>query len=198
MLTVKQYATSRGISESTAKNWITRLELELVANPIDKRQRLISTSQAAQLDQAFNVRDNDAPAAVAEITVVPYERSPEVAMTIAEASLTPIDYSYQRPEDNPLLQHLQQQVVALAAQNAQALSQVTASTQAQKDAVAALDAIHRLQIAQAAQAEAIRDFHFKQQIYAQQTTNLEMAAAGIAPPPVAAPMPSQLPVTVAE
>jgi transposase len=196
MLTVKQYATSRGISESTAKNWITRLDLELIANPADKRQRLISTSQAAQLDQAFNVRSNDAPAAAAaEITVIPYERSSELSMTIAEASLTPIDYSYQRPEDNPLLQHLQHQVAALAAQNAQALSQVTASTQAQQDAVAALDAIHRLRIVQAAQAEAIRDFHLKQQIYAQQTTNLELAAAGIAPPPMA-PLPSGVPISI--
>lgn len=192
MLTVKQYATSRGISESTAKNWITRLDLDLTLNPHDKRQRLISTSQAAQLDQAFNVRDNDAPAAVAEIAVVPYERSAEVAMTLAEASLTPIDYSYQRPEDNPLLQHLQQQVTALATQNAQALSQVTASTQAQQDAAAALDAIRRLQLAQTAQSAAIRDFHFKQQVYAQQMTNLEMAAAGIAAPPVAAPAPTEV------
>lgn len=192
MLTVKQYATSRGISESTAKNWITRLDLELVANPADKRQRLISTSQAAQLDQSFNVRDNEAPAACAEITVVPYERSAEVAMTLAEASLTPIDYSYQRPEDNPLLQHLQQQVTALATQNAQALSQVTASTQAQQDAAAALDAIRRLQLAQTAQSSAIRDFHFKQQVYNQQMTNLEMAAAGIAPLPVAEPVPTEV------
>jgi transposase len=198
MLTVKQYAESRGISDSTAKNWITRLELELVANPIDKRQRLISISQAAQLDQAFNVRAKDVPATVTEITVTPYERSAEVAMTIAEASLTPIDYSYQRPEDNPLLQHLQQQVQQLAAQNAQALTQVTASTQAQQDAAAALDAIRRLRLAQAAQAEAIRDFHFKQQIYAQQTTNLEMAAAGIAPLPVAAPNPPELAVPMPE
>jgi hypothetical protein len=53
LITVKDYAANRDISETTVKKYIRKLDLALSLNPLDARQRLLSTDQQADLDKAI-------------------------------------------------------------------------------------------------------------------------------------------------
>jgi hypothetical protein len=151
MLTVKQYAESRDVSESSVKNHVRKLGLDLPENPADRRQRLISSEQQAQLDASLGVTPEIVP------EVVPYERSEQVGMVLTEHALTigHADYGYQRPEDNPLYQALQNQVQALNAYNTQAHNALQQQASAYRDADRAIDAIEQMQIVQRARSKPI-------------------------------------------
>lgn len=179
MLTVKQYAESRGVSDTTVKNHIRKLALDLPENPTDRRQRLLSNDHQLALDESLGVSPIAQP-----ITpeVIPYERGEAVGMVLAQNSLNPISYEITRPEDNPLFQALQNQVAALEQYNTQAYDALHHQTTAYRDADAAISAIEKLQIAQRARQKAFEHHSLEQQLYNQSLTELRMASQGLHAP----------------
>lgn len=185
MLTVREYAELRGISESTVKNHIRKLELELEENPRDRRQRVISPQQQLELDESIGIEK--IPPVVEE-----YQRSEEVGMILAEGSITQIEYSIDRPENNPLLVAIQNQVLQMQQYNHQATQAVQQQAAAGRDTKAAIEAVQKLKIIQAAQQKAIEHHTLEQQVYSQARINLQMISEGIQP--AAAPPTAEMPI----
>jgi hypothetical protein len=181
MLTVRQYAESRNLSESTVKGYIRRLDLDLPTNPNDKRQRLISGQNQAILDETIGCSSSQP----VQAEVVPYERSESIGMVLAESALTVGQYAmtYQNPDENPFYQALQHQVRALEIQNAQSIQALQHQGAAFRDVNAAIDAVEQMQIAQAARDRAFRHHNLEQQIYHQSLTEMRMASQGLSTPP---------------
>lgn len=182
MMTVAQYAESRGLSVATVKNHIKKLELDLPLNPEDKRQRLISTEAQRLLDASTRRSpqgSNDTPI---EVEVMPYRRSEETSMIIAEGAIVEAQLTtYQRPEENPLLQALRAQIVTLEQSNQQRYQQIQSGIQSQHDINQAISAAKKLQIVEAAQREAIEEFQMKQQLKQKTLTDLEILSLGLSP-----------------
>jgi tryptophan 2,3-dioxygenase len=106
-------------------------------------------------------------------------------MVIAEraVSVGEITYTPQTAIDNPLFQALQARLDSMKAQNTAITQQVNISMTASRDTAAAIDSLQQLEIVQAAQAQAYRDFQLKQQAYELTKQQLEMQAAGLSPVP---------------
>lgn len=190
-ITVAEYANSRKISEATVKAAINRLALELAQNPLDKRQRLLSLAQQAQLDQAIPKANAPSATPTVPTEVMPYQRPTEVGMVLAEHSLTMPDdiYNPRQATENPLFLALQQRVESMKAQNQQINQQVAINRDARRDTDAAIESLRKLRIMQEAQAQAASDFQLKQQVYDLATQDLEMQAAGLSPVPTPAAAP---------
>jgi hypothetical protein len=183
LITVKDYAANRDISETTVKKYIRKLELSLSLNPLDSRQRLLSTDQQADLDKAIGCNP-PTPTAPLTVEVMPnYERSESVSLVMAEAQAnTAIATSgFNLPQNNPLYQALAQQVQTLELENIHHLQNIQTQSTANLDATAAISAIDQLRIIQAARTEAAAEFLLKQQVKAQALTEFELQSRGLTP-----------------
>lgn len=199
-ITVAEYAKTRNISDATVKAAINRLELQLEQNPNDKRQRLLSLEQQAQLDNAIP-KANPSAIPTVPTEVIEYHRPTEVGMTLAKRAVTvpEITYTPTTAIDNPLFQALATKVNAIEVQNAAIAQQVQITITAQRDTEAAIDAYQQMDIIQQATARAHRDHQLDQQAYNQARQNLQMQAAGLTPvvPSSASPSAQPTPPPVA-
>jgi hypothetical protein len=183
-LTVSQYATQRGVSESTVKTWIRRLGLDLPENPADGRQRLILIEHKRELDTLGTSKPKPEIRDVIQGEVVPelenYDRSDETGLIIAEGAIVKSQQQIiQRPEDNPLLQALRLHTSKVEASNTQALTQFGISNQANQDLASALNAARAIRIKEQAQQQAIEDYQLKQKIMQETQTTLELMDLGL-------------------
>lgn len=184
-ITVAQYASSRNISEATVKKAISDKQWDLEHNPNDKRQRLLSLQQQAELDQSIPKASPPSATPVVTAEVVPYQRPTEVGMILAERAVTvgEIVYQPQSATDNPLYQALEAKLRSMQAQNLQASQQMQANAAANRDTAAAIDGLKQMQIIQDAEAQAYRDFQLKKQAHAAAMQRLELQDAGLTPAP---------------
>ncbi len=183
LLTVKDYADNRCVSESTVRKRIQKMGLALSVNPIDARQRLLTTDQQAELDKAIGCKP-PTPTEPLTVEVMPsYERSESVALVMAEAQLSTAIASsnFNFAQDNPLYQALAQQVQVLELENQRILQNIQTQSSANLDATAAIGAIDQLRLIQSARAEAAAEFILKQQVKAQALTEFELQSRGLAP-----------------
>jgi hypothetical protein len=182
MMTVAQYAESRDLSEATVKKHIKKLELELPCNPNDRRQRLISRENQQALDQSTRRSAPPSPAAIEPpIEVIPYQRSEEAAMVIAEGEIIKAQHlvPYQSADQNPLLIALQRQAAELQQSNLARYHQIQNDNQTQQEAQQAIAAAKRIRLMEAAQQEAFENHQLKKQLLAQATTELELMDMGL-------------------
>jgi hypothetical protein len=195
MLTVQAYANSRKLSVATVKNHIKKLELDLPLNPQDNRQRLISLDNQRRLDES--TRRSAPPTATVPtveaelIEVVPYERSEETAMIIAEGEILKAQYlvPYQPVAQNPLLLALQRQTAEMQQANQARYAQIQQDIHTQREAQQTIAAAKRIKIMEAAQQEAFEAHQLKKQFIAQAATELEMMDMGLSIAPAPSPKP---------
>ncbi len=179
MMTVKQYAEDRNSSETTVKRHITKLGLDLPINPNHKKQRLISTENQRLLDESIGCQSST-PIASPAVEVIPYQRSEEVSMIIAEGEILKAQHlvPYQPTAQNPLLLALQRQAAEMQANNLARYQQIQQDNQTQQESQQAIAAAKRIRLMESAQQEAFEAHQLKKQLIAQATTNLEMMDLG--------------------
>ncbi len=182
MMTLKQYVESRQSSDTTVKRHIKKLGLTLPENPSDRRSRLISTDHQQRLDDSMGYHP-PAPIAldVPVVEVIPYQRSEEVSMIIAEGEILKAQHliPYQRVEQNPLLLALQRQAAEMQQSNLARYQQIQHDNQTQHEAQQAIAAAKRIKLIEAAQQEAFEAHQLKKQLIAQATTDLELMDMGL-------------------
>ena len=190
MMTVKQYVDDRQSSETTVKRHIKKLNLDLPINPTNKKQRLISTEHQRLLDASIGYQPPtpivlDVPV----VEVIPYQRSEEVSMIIAEGEILKAQHliPFQRAEQNPLLLALQRQAAEMQQANLARYQQIQHDNQTQQEAQSAIAAAKRIKLIEAAQQEAFEAHQLKKQLIAQATTDLEMMDLGFSIEPIPAP-----------
>ena len=182
MMTLKQYVESRQSSDTTVKRHIKKLGLTLPENPTDKRSRLISTEHQQRLDASIGCHPPVAIAVdVPTIEVIPYQRSEEVSMIIAEGEILKAQHliPYQPAEQNPLLLALQRQAAEMQRSNQARYQQIQQDNQTQQEAQQAIAAAKRIKLMEIAQQEAFEAHQLKKQLIAQATTDLELMDMGL-------------------
>jgi hypothetical protein len=197
MMTVKQYVESRDSSETTIKRRIKSFGWELPINPLNKKQRLLSTEHQRLLDESIGYTT---PAVEPEILepVQHYERSESVALALAENAILQTQITPLRTaEDNPLYQALQKQVQALQRQNDQQIQAIYQQGHAQRDTDAAIEAMDQLAIAQRAMSRATQHHQLEQDLYNQTRTQLNLATRGLPVNQPPAPTPQTSPQSTA-
>ena len=182
MMTLKQYVESRQSSDTTVKRHIKKLGLTLPENPTDKRSRLISVEHQQRLDASIGVSPLT-PIAIdaAVVEVIPYQRSEEVSMIIAEGEILKAQHliPYQPAAQNPLLLALQRQASEMQQSNQARYQQIQQDNQTQQEAQQAIAAAKRIKLIEAAQQEAFEAHQLKKQLIAQATTDLELMDMGL-------------------
>lgn len=192
MMTVKQYADDRQISESTVKRHITKQKLDLPINPLNKKQRLLSRENQHLLDVSIGCQSST-PIAAVEVEVTPYQRSESASMVIAEGEILKAQYltPYQPTEQNPLLLVLQQQAAEMQQANQARYAQLQQNAQAQTETQQAIAAAKRIRLIESVQQEAFEAHQLKKQLLAQAATELELMDMGLSvnQPPAPTPQP---------
>jgi hypothetical protein len=178
MMPLASYVESRQTSLSTINRHIKRLNLDLPLNPNDKRQKLVSSENQTLLDAAIGYQPADV---VEPIEVIPYERSENVSMIIAEGEILKAQHlvPYQRADQNPLLLALQRQAEEMQRSNNARYQQIKQDNQAQQEAQQAIAAAKRLRLMETAHQEAFETHQLKKQLIAQATTELELLEMGL-------------------
>ena len=188
--TVAQYAILRNVSESTVKNWIKKLGLDLPQNPADNRQRLILSEHKRSLDTCGSA--TPAPAASAsdffDAELVPesvasYDRSEDTGMLLAEGSIVLARSQNQdnSPDNNKLLQRLKLVTSQYENKNTYALTQIQSDIKSQADVDAALQAARLIKIKEKAQLRGIQEYRLEKSIVAETKTDLELMELGLIP-----------------
>ena len=185
--TVAQYAILRKVSESTVKNWIKRLELELPQNPADNRQRLILSEHKRSLDTCGSAAPAPAPdffdAELVPESVASYDRSEDTGMLLAEGSIVLARSQNQdnSPDNNKLLQRLKLVTSQYENKNTYALTQIQSDIKSQADVDAALQAARLIKIKEKAQLRGIQEYRLEKSIVAETKTDLELMELGLIP-----------------
>lgn len=185
MMTVKTYAKSRGLSEATVKNHITRLKLDLPINPEDKRQRLISTENQNKLDISTRRSPINPPAQTVEAEVIevrPYQRDEETSMIIAEGAIVQAQIQHsQLTHESPLLAALKANIAQQSQSNQLRYQQVVEGIHAQSDTSLAIEAARRLQLIEQGQRAAVEEFTTVQEIKRKTLDELNLLSLGLPP-----------------
>lgn len=185
--TVAQYAILRKVSESTVKNWIKKLELELPQNPADNRQRLILSEHKRSLDACGSAAPASAPdffdAELVPESVASYDRSEDTGMLLAEGSIVLARSQNQdnSPDNNKLLQRLKLVTSQYENKNTYALTQIQSDIKSQADVDAALQAARLIKIKEKAQLRGIQEYRLEKSIVAETKTDLELMELGLIP-----------------
>jgi hypothetical protein len=179
MMPLTSYVESRQTSLSTINRHIKRLNLDLPLNPKDKRQKLVSSENQSRLDAAIGYQPSID--VIEPIEVIPYERSENVSMIIAEGEILKAQHlvPYQRADQNPLLLALQRQAEEMQRSNNARYQQIKQDNQAQQESQQAIAAAKRLRLMEAAHQEAFETHQLRKQLIAQATTELELLDMGL-------------------
>lgn len=188
-LTVALYAASRNVSESTVKNWIRKLNLELPDNPLDNRQRVIMPEHKRLLDACGSAAAAPAAAPAPDFFDVelvpdelkPYDRSEQTGLLIAEGAiaLAQTQAYNASPDSDQVIERLKLITATYEEQNTQALAQYQNAAKSALDRRAALDAARFLQLKQAAQRRGIHEYQFEKAIVEDVKTQLELIDLGV-------------------
>ena len=216
ILTLKQYVSSRQISESTVKRHLKKLGITLPENPSDRRSRLVSPEDQTRLD--ISMACNHPPAlgidaaavpilqtpiaatatAAAVVDAVEYHRSDSASMIIAEAQIIKAQnlIPYQRPDDNPLLNALQRQSAAMQQANLDRYNQIRYDNHTQRETQQAIAAARLIKLMESAQKEAFETHQLKKQMIAAATTDLELLELEFdsTPDPIPQTIPQTIPI----
>lgn len=184
--TVAQYALLRKVSESTVKNWIKRLGLDLPQNPGDNRQRLILSEHKRMLDTCGSGSAPTPPVPdFFDVELIPesnYDRSEDTGMLIAEGSIVLARSQYNdSPDSNKVIQALKLITSQCENTNTQALNQIQSDIRSQTDTRASLQAARLIKIKEQAQMRAIQEYRLEQAIVEETKTDLELLELGIHP-----------------
>ena len=218
ILTLKQYISSRQISESTVKRHLKKLGITLPENPSDRRSRLVSPEDQTRLDismssnypPALGIDAQGAPnlqtpiiaaaavdAAAVDAAAVEYHRSESSNMLITEAQIIKAQnlIPYQRPDDNPLLAALQRQSAAMQQANLDRYNQIRYDNHTQRETEQAIAAARLIKLMESAQKEAFETHQLKKQMIAAATTDLELLELEFdsTPDPIPQPSPQTIP-----
>ena len=219
ILTLKQYISSRQISESTVKRHLKKLGITLPENPSDRRSRLVSPEDQTRLDismssnypPALGIDAQGAPnlqtpiiaaaavdAAAVDAAAVEYHRSESSNMLITEAQIIKAQnlIPYQRPDDNPLLAALQRQSAAMQQANLDRYNQIRYDNHTQRETEQAIAAARLIKLMESAQKEAFETHQLKKQMIAAATTDLELLELEFdsTPDPIPQPSPQTIPI----
>lgn len=189
-ITVGAYATSRGVSETRAKQIIREQTEwpELRKNPRDARQRLLTAAQQLELDDKYGLSAQPPAQAIPEVQI--YERSPEIAETIIQGVLVGADPSYGQlaiVEENPYLLQIRQRLAQTTQLNMAQFAQVEQQALAGNDLDAALYSIEEQEAIQRGQQKAIRLSQLEQAAFRDAQTKIKLAQAGLMAPTVPVP-----------
>ena len=198
MQTVSEFAVSVGYTVQAVNAKIRKLELILEPDPIDNRKRLLSPAQCELLRSYFPSKAGEtAPVNTPPPPVyVEYQRPVEVALVLAERSVSigEISYQHQAPTNNPVLQLLQQRLSDRRAANASNLTKLQSFTAANAETQATIEAVEQLDEIESGEQKADRVFFLEQEAFNRRRESLQLAQLI----PQSAPQPAPQPPTQAQ